>query len=86
MKQLPSFKCIVAACASCETSCTGEERKSWDVGRFVKTVAFFNKPPSPGELLSAIINQPAKILSALTGDSTEVRPCFVCQPQQKWTP
>jgi hypothetical protein len=50
----------------------GEDRKSWDVGRFVRTVAFFNKPPSPGELLSTIVSQPAKILSALTGGSIEV--------------
>lgn len=47
------------------------ERKGWDVNRFVKTVAFFNKPPSPGEVLSTIISQPARIFSALTGDSTE---------------
>ena len=50
----------------------GDDRKSWDIGRFVRTVAFFNKPPSPGEVLSTIVSQPAKIISALTGGSTEV--------------
>ena len=49
------------------------ERGSWDLGRFVKTVSYFNKPPSPGEVLSAIVSQPAKVLSALTGGTTEVR-------------
>lgn len=50
----------------------GDDRKSWDIGRFVRTVAFFNKPPSPGEVLSTIVSQPAKIISALAGGSTEV--------------
>ncbi len=51
----------------------GEERKSWDVGRFVKTVAFFNKPPSPGELLASLFSQPSKVFAAVTGGTTEVR-------------
>jgi hypothetical protein len=43
------------------------------VGRFVRTVAFFNKPPSPGEVLSTLASQPARIFSALAGGPTEVR-------------
>ncbi len=38
----------------------------------MKTVAFFNKPPSPGELLSSIFSQPARVLAAVTGGTTEV--------------
>lgn len=40
----------------------------------MKTVAFFNKPPSPGELLSNIISQPAKVFAAVTGGTAEVWP------------
>lgn len=82
-------------CQPCLASPADQDSKGgWDVGRFVKTVAFFNKPPSAGEVLSSIVSQPAKIISALTGGSTEVRfqncspvPVFgVCQLRVRCLP
>ena len=58
------------------------ERGKWDFGRFVRTVSYFNKPPSPGEVLSAIVSQPAKVLSSLTGGTTEVE-AFSWQPSPR---
>ncbi|WIA33798.1 hypothetical protein OEZ86_006910 [Tetradesmus obliquus] len=40
-------------------------RQPWDIGRFAKTVAFFNEPPSPQQLLQALLSVPAKALSGL---------------------
>ncbi|KAF6258399.1 complex I intermediate-associated protein 30-domain-containing protein [Scenedesmus sp. NREL 46B-D3] len=40
-------------------------RQPWDVGRFAKTVAFFNEPPSPQQLLEALLSAPAKALAGL---------------------
>jgi hypothetical protein len=42
-------------------------RQPWDIGRFAKTVAFFNEPPSPQQLLEALMSAPAKALAGLMG-------------------
>lgn len=42
-------------------------REQWDFGRFVKTVTYFNKPPTPEEVLKTLVEQPAKLVRQLTG-------------------
>lgn len=53
---------------SCSHSngCTGD-RQSWDFGRFVKTVTYFNDPPTPEKVLQTLVEQPAKFVRQLTG-------------------
>ncbi|GAB4824163.1 hypothetical protein N2152v2_011209 [Parachlorella kessleri] len=48
----------------------GGERQPWDFQRFVKTVLFFNPPPPPQEVLRSIVEQPGKILRAMSGEAT----------------
>lgn len=44
-------------------------RQPWDFGRFVKTVVFFNDPPSPAEVLKNIATAPFRLLQgAMSGD------------------
>jgi hypothetical protein len=47
--------------------CTAGGRQPWDIGRFAKTVAFFNEPPSPQQLLEALMSAPAKALAGFMG-------------------
>ena len=42
----------------------GSERKSWDLGRFVSTVIFFNAPPAPQDVVRSL-------LRGLTGGGVE---------------
>eukprot|EP00887_Chlorella_sp_A99_P004628 scaffold4.g4628.t1 len=49
------------------------ERQPWDFGRFVRTLLWFNPPPSPGEVIKAVVEQPLKVVQALAGDSVEAR-------------
>lgn len=42
-------------------------RQQWDFGRFVKTVTYFNQPPTPEEVLKTLVEQPAKLVRQLTG-------------------
>lgn len=50
----------------------GGSERPWDFGRFIRTISYFNEAPSPGKILSAIISQPQRAFSALTGSSVEV--------------
>lgn len=43
------------------------DRQAWDFGRFVKTVTYFNEPPSPEQVLQTLADQPAKLIRQLTG-------------------
>ena len=47
--------------------CFAGDRQSWDLGRFVKTVTYFNEPPSAEQVLQALVEQPAKLVRQLTG-------------------
>lgn len=53
--------------------CVAGDREQWDFGRFVKTVTYFNKPPTPEDVLRKLAEQPAKLVRQLTG-TEEVRP------------
>lgn len=44
------------------------------MGRFVRTILYFNPPPSPIQFLEGLAAQPLAALRAITGSSTEVRP------------
>ena len=52
------------------------DRQSWDFGRFVKTVTYFNEPPSPEQVLQTLVDQPAKLIRQLTGQDEVSSPCF----------
>ncbi len=39
----------------------------------MRTVSYFNEAPSPAKIVSSLINEPLKALSALTGSSVEAR-------------
>jgi len=39
----------------------------------VRTVSYFNEAPSPAKIVSSLINEPLKALSALTGSGVEAR-------------
>lgn len=43
------------------------DRQAWDFGRFVKTVTYFNEPPSAEKVLQTLADQPAKLIRQLTG-------------------
>ena len=49
-----------------------EADKPWDFGRFIRTVSYFNEAPSPAKIVSSLVSEPLKALSALTGSSVEV--------------
>lgn len=50
----------------------GGGRQPWDIGRFAKTVMFFNDIPTPDKVLMAMIQQPAKIIGGLFTSNVEV--------------
>ena len=50
-----------------------EPDRPWDLGRFVRTVAYFNEAPSPAKFVSSLFSQPLKALSAVTGNNVEAR-------------
>lgn len=57
---------------SCTTMMAAKgDRQSWDLGRFVKTVTYFNEPPSAEQVLQALVEQPAKLVRQLTGQDEE---------------
>lgn len=61
------------ACRLRELCFAGDRQSStWDFGRFVKTVTYFNEPPSAEQVLQALVEQPAKLVRQLTGQD-EVR-------------
>lgn len=68
---LPSPSSIYTQSLGAEKT-AGGDRQPWDLGRFVKTVLFFNKPPSPGELLSALAAAPLKLLQGAASGDMEV--------------
>lgn len=41
----------------------GAGRKSWDAGRFLSTLLYFNRPPSPGDLVLRVLRSPMELLS-----------------------
>ncbi|KAL3146124.1 hypothetical protein ABBQ38_015471 [Trebouxia sp. C0009 RCD-2024] len=47
------------------------DRQAWDFGRFVKTVTYFNEPPSAEKVLQTLTDQPAKLIRQLTGQDEE---------------
>ena len=47
--------------------------RPWDFGRFIRTVTYFNEAPSPAKIVSSLVSEPLKALSALTGSSVEAR-------------
>ena len=44
-------------------------RQSWDFGRFLKTVTYFNEPPTAEQVLQTLAEQPSKIVRQLTGQN-----------------
>lgn len=48
-------------------------RQSWDFGRFIKTVTYFNEPPTAETVLRTIVQQPAKLVRQLTGQDEEMQ-------------
>eukprot|EP00877_Chromochloris_zofingiensis_P004047 jgi/Chrzof1/13643/Cz08g05160.t1 len=51
----------------------GGGRQPWDIGRFAKTVMFFNDIPTPDKVLMAMIQQPAKIIGGLFTSNVEAQ-------------
>lgn len=43
--------------------CCAGGRQSWDIGRFAKTVAYFNEPPNPQQIIEAIFKPITNMLS-----------------------
>lgn len=56
----------------CVVEKSSGQRQPWDFNTFLKTVVFFNKPPSLGEIVTNIAKQPLSVLKAVTGSETEV--------------
>lgn len=52
------------------TDSSTKKRQPWEFQRFVKTVLFFNPPPSPGAVLRSAIEAPFKLLN-LGGNTTQ---------------
>ena len=51
------------------------DRQPWDVGRFVKTVLYFNPPPSPAAVIKTLfIDQPAKAIRGALNVVTPMQP------------
>jgi hypothetical protein len=46
-------------------------RQPWEIGRFLQTVLFFNKPPSPAEVVAAVTSQPLKLLQSVLSRDVE---------------
>jgi hypothetical protein len=42
-------------------------RQPWDARRFLQTLFFFNPPPSPAQVVTAVLEQPVRVMEALTG-------------------
>eukprot|EP00884_Botryococcus_braunii_P010727 jgi/Botrbrau1/19656/Bobra.0003s0021.2 len=61
----------------CRTRAAGDEskggREPWDVGRFVRTILYFNPLPTPAQFIEGLASQPLAAVRALTGSSTEER-------------
>jgi len=71
---VPALPCIAwrharpmpAPRQACSRACTGGPREPWDVGRFAKTLLFFNEPPNP-------LNVFKSIASLLQGDASRAQ-------------
>jgi len=52
----------------------GSPRQPWDVGRFAKTITFFNRPPSLQQLLQGLlVETPAWIINrVMSGNSGRI--------------
>lgn len=57
------------------------ERQPWDVGRFAKTIGFFNKPPSLQQMLqSVLVDAPAKLIRQALGVPVQEAPLVLSVP------
>jgi hypothetical protein len=70
----PSLRCLAGSSGKAG-------RQPWDVGRFAKTLSFFNKPPSFQQLLqSVLIDTPTKLIRKALGVSVQEAPLVLSVP------